>query len=93
VADTGTFDRAGMWINMAEGGFKIVDVTKGGPAEVAGLKASDIIAKVDGKPAADVHLYDLRKRLRNDMPDTIVTFTVKDGSTVKNVKVTLRDQI
>ena len=93
VADTGTFDRAGMWINMAEGGFKIVDVTKGGPAEAAGLKASDIIAKVDGKPAADIHLYDLRKRLRNDEPGTIVTFTVKDGSTVKNVEVTLRDQI
>jgi S1-C subfamily serine protease len=48
---------------------------------------------VDGKPVADIHLYDLRKRLRNDKPGTIVTFTVKDGSTVKNVKVTLRDQI
>jgi hypothetical protein len=93
VADTGTFDRSGMWINVADGGFKIVDVTKGGPVEAAGLKAGDVITEVDGKPAAEIHLYDLRLRLRNETPGTVVTFMVKDGSTVKSVKVTLRDQI
>jgi hypothetical protein len=93
VADTGTFDRAGMWINVGDGGFKIVDVTKGGPAEAAGLKAGDVITEVDGKPAAEIHLYDLRQRLRNDAAGTAVTFTMKDGSSVKNVEVTLRDQI
>ena len=93
VADTGTFDRSGMWINVGDGGFKIVDVTKGGPAEAAGLKAGDTVTAVDGKPAADIHLYDLRQRLRNEKPGTVVNLTVKDGSTVKNVEVTLRDQI
>jgi S1-C subfamily serine protease len=93
VADTGTFDRSGMWINVGDGGFKIVDVTKGGPAEAAGLKAGNVVTEVDGKPAADTHLYDLRLRLRNEKPGTVVNLRVKDGSTVKNVKVTLRDQI
>jgi membrane-associated protease RseP (regulator of RpoE activity) len=93
VADTGTFDRSGMWINVAEGGFKIVDVTKGGPAQASGLKAGDVITEVDGQKAADIHLYDLRQRLRDDPAGTVVTFMVKDGSTAKSVKVTLRDQI
>jgi S1-C subfamily serine protease len=93
VADTGTFDRSGMWVNVGDSGFKIVDITKGGPAEAAGLKAGDVVTEVDGKPAADIHLYDLRQRLRNEKPGTVVNLTVKDGSTVKNVKVTLRDQI
>ncbi|MGQ0741993.1 MAG: VOC family protein [Alphaproteobacteria bacterium] len=39
VADTGTFDRSGMWINKSGDAFKIVDVTAGGPATQAGLKA------------------------------------------------------
>jgi len=93
VADTGTFDRCGMWINLTDGGFKIVDVTKGGPAEAAGLKKDGVITQVDGKPAADIHLYDLRQRLRNDAAGTVVTFTVRDGAATKEVKVTLRDLI
>jgi membrane-associated protease RseP (regulator of RpoE activity) len=93
VADTGTFDRAGMWCNVADDGFKIVDVTKGGPAAAAGLKTGDIITQVDGKPVTEIHLYDLRLRLRNDPPGTMVMFAVKDGSAVKSVKITLRDQI
>ena len=93
VADTGTFDRAGMWINQSAHGFEIADVTKGGPAQAARLKTGDTITDVDGVPATDIHLYDLRQKLRNDKPGTVVTFTVKDGSTVKDVKVTLRDQI
>ena len=60
---------------------------------VMSLKAVDIITDVDGKPAADIHLYDLRRNLRNEKPGTVVAFTVKDGSTVNSVKVTLRDQI
>ena len=93
VADTGTFDRAGMWINQSAHGFKIADVTRGGPAEAAGLKTGDTITEVDGKPAMDIHLYDLRQRLRGDAPGTLVTFTIRRGSKTKIVKVTLRDLI
>jgi len=93
VADTGTFDRAGMWMNVDDTGFKIVDVTKGGPAEEAGVKSGDVIMEVDGKPALDIHLYDLRQRLRDDPPGTVVSFTVKRGENTKTIKVTLRDLI
>jgi hypothetical protein len=93
VADTGTYDRAGMWMNVDDAGFKIVDVTKGGPAEEAGVKSGDVIMQVDGKLALDIHLYDLRQRLRDDPPGTVVSFTVKRGEKTQTIKVTLRDLI
>jgi len=93
VADTGTFDRAGMWMNVDDAGFKIVDVTKGGPAEEAGLKTGDVLTKVDGTPAVNIHLYDLRQRLRNDPPGTVVNFDIKRGTNSQTVNVTLRDLI
>ena len=93
VADTGTFDRAGMWFNQSARGFEIVDVTKGSPAAEAGLKAKDMIVAVDGKPVADMHLYDLRHKLRNAPPGTVVSFKILSGTKTKTVKITLRDLI
>jgi carboxyl-terminal processing protease len=79
-----------MWFNQGDGGYKIVDVTEGGPAEAAGLKADDVITAVDGKPAQSIPLYEARRRLRDDAPGTVVTFAVKGKG---EVKVTLRDLI
>ena len=93
VADIGTFDRAGMWINQSSHGFKITNVAWGGPAQAADLKTGDTITEVDGKPAMDIRLYDLRQRLRNDPPGTVVTFTIRRGVKTKAVKLTLRDLI
>jgi C-terminal processing protease CtpA/Prc len=90
VADLDTYDRAGMWVNVGDDGFKVIFVDKGAPAEEAGLKANDIITAVDGKPAKDITLPDLRYRLRNDKPGTVMRFTLKDGRTAS---VTLRDLI
>jgi membrane-associated protease RseP (regulator of RpoE activity) len=93
VPDTGTFDRAGLWFNESPQGFDIIDVTKGAPAQRAGLKIGDTILAVDGGAVSKIHLYDLRQRLRNDPPGTVVTFRIKDGLVVEDVKVTLRDLI
>ncbi len=93
VADLDTYDRAGMWINASETGFRIVDVTKDAPADRAGLKTGDDIVAVDGKPASSLKLYELRQRLRDEAPGTIVKFTVKRGSETKEISVTLQDLI
>jgi hypothetical protein len=90
VADLDSYDRAGVWFNEAEDGFKVIEITRGGPAEAAGLQKDDIVTAVDGVPAARIHLYDLRARLRNDPPGTVVTLAVKGG---KDIKVTLHDLI
>jgi hypothetical protein len=90
VADLDTYDRAGAWFNIDSDGFKVIDVTKGGPADSAGLKIGDIIVAVDGKPASGIVLTALRERLRDAAPGTVVIFALKSG---KSLNVTLRDQI
>ncbi len=74
-------------------GFKIFDVTKGAPAEAAGLKKGDVITAVDGKPVGAIKLYDLRERLRNDPAGTAVAFTINRDGASKEIKVTLEDLI
>ncbi|HTT83914.1 MAG TPA: aspartyl protease family protein [Rhizomicrobium sp.] len=93
VADLDTFDRSGMWINAGAGGFTIVDVTNNGPADRAGLKKSDVIVAVDGKPASAIALADLRRDLRDEPPGTVVRFSVRMAQRIRDVPVTLRDQI
>ncbi len=93
VADTGTYDRAGLWVNVGGNGFKVVAVTKSGPAEEAGLKEGDIIVAVDGAPATSIKLAVLRQRLRNEAPGTVVTFKVLRDAVSRDVKITLRDLI
>ena len=93
VEDAGTFDRAGMWFNAAPDGFEVVDVTKGSPAEAAGIKAGDHIVTIDGKPAGETAVYDLRKRLRNAAPGTVTRLSLVRAGKTQTVAVTLRDQI
>lgn len=93
VADLDSFDRSGMWINETPEGFKIVDISKGGPAEQAGLTKDDVIASIDGKPASSFPVYELRGMLRNQPPGTVVTLSVRHGKTTKDVKLTLRELI
>ncbi len=93
VADLDTFDRSGMWINQIDGGVKIFDVTKGGPADQAGLAKGDEIVAVDGKPANAISLSDLRQQLRDGKPGSVVKLTVKRASGTQDVSITLHDLI
>lgn len=87
------YDRAGMWMNRSAQGFAVMDVTRGAPADQAGIKTGDAIVTVDGKPAKDTGLPELRARLRNDAPGTVVHFGVSRAGKTTDVAVTLRDLI
>ncbi len=93
VADLDTFDRSGMWINAAPEGMKVMDLTANGPADRAGLKVGDIITAVDGKPAKNIPVYELRQMLRNQAPGTVVELAVGDAKTAHNLRLTLKDQV
>lgn len=93
VDDLDTFDRSGMWLNVADKGFSIVSVSDGSPAAKAGLAAGDIIETVDGKAISSIHLYDLRRRLRNEPPGTKVVLTVERNGNPRTVTLVLRDLI
>jgi hypothetical protein len=91
------FDRAGMWINLADGGYEIEDVVPGSPAAEAGLKVGDVILALDGKSAGDLPLSEARKRLREPAPGTPVRLSVKSGGGtqggVREVTLVLRDLV
>jgi hypothetical protein len=94
VPDLDTFDRSGMWINLADdGGFAVVDVTKGAPAAESGLRAGDEITAVDGRPSSSLKLYEVRQMLRDEPAGTKVTLAVRRGDQTSDVTVTLRDLI
>jgi putative serine protease PepD len=93
LTDIGTFDRSGMWVNGVKGsGYKIMDVTKGGAAETAGLKVGEIITSVDGKPAKGP-IYAVRKAWRNEPAGTVIELGVGSGMDARKVKLVLKDQI
>jgi hypothetical protein len=93
VDDLDTFDRSGMWLNVAGKGFGIVNVGEGTPAAKAGIAAGDVIVAVDGKAASSMQLYDLRRRLRNDAVGTQVSLTVERQGKPRKVTLVLRDLI
>ncbi|MGC8484187.1 MAG: trypsin-like peptidase domain-containing protein [Candidatus Baltobacteraceae bacterium] len=61
-----------MFFRKVPDGIRVVDVVPNGPAERAGLRVDDIIASVDGKPAAPMTTDGFAKFLNNPT----VTFTV-----------------
>ena len=93
VADVGTFDRSGMWINGSSGGFEVVDVSANGAAQAAGIRVGDVITAIDGKPVGTLPVYELRERLRGQATGTVVVFSIKRGDAARALQVTLRDQI
>lgn len=95
VADTGTFDRSGLWINQVKSGFKVFNVAEGSAAAAAGLKVGDVITGVYGNPAKSMSLSDLRMMLRDKAPGTMVVFSVrhKGARKPKVMTIILKDQI
>jgi len=87
------FDRAGMWMNEAEGGFDVMDVFGGSPAAQAGIRVGDTIVAVDGRPVAGLTLPGLRQRFRTDAPGTKVTLKVRTGGAEREAVLTLRDLV
>ncbi|WP_211473065.1 aspartyl protease family protein [Collimonas humicola] len=93
VADSGVFDRAGMWINAGDQAFDVVDVTPGGPAAAAGLLVGDRIVAVDGAAVASAQLPTFRKRLRTEPAGSTVKVSVLSGTEKRELQITLRDQL
>lgn len=92
--DPDPFDRSGMWINRDDDGFRVEDVVASGPADAAGLAPGDRIVAVDGAPAASIRLPDLRSRLRESPPGTVVELEVLDTEGARRtVRVVLRELV
>jgi putative serine protease PepD len=62
-------------------------VNPDGPSDKAGLKAGDVIVKVDGRTVADS--TEMVVAIRTHAPGDTITISVKDGSRTRDVEVTL----
>jgi len=87
------FDRSGLWIMRArDGAIEIADVTTQSAAAKLGLVTGDEITSVNGKPAKDTTLYDLREALKG-ATGTAFTLAIKSKTGPKNVTLVLADQV
>jgi len=68
-------------------GALVNSVTKGSPAEDAGLESGDLILQLDGKPIRDRE--DLRLRIGEMQPGTSVELTVMRNDSRKTIRVKL----
>ena len=68
-------------------GALVKKVNPGGPSDKAGIKAGDIIVKVDGRTVADS--TEMVVAIRTHAPGDTITITVKDASGTRDVQVTL----
>ncbi len=87
------WDRSGMWVNRAGTALTVVDVTRGGPAEAAGLRAGDTIVAVDGAPVDDATLVALRRRFRAEPAGTKIILSVVSGDRTRDVRLVLKNLI
>jgi S1-C subfamily serine protease len=72
------------------GGFKLSDVTKGSPADEAGLKGGDLIVEFDGKTISN--LYDFTYALRAKKPGDVVRLKYRRAGQEFSSQATLRSR-
>lgn len=86
--------RSGLGINVSAtqsgDGMTVVSVYNGSPANVAGVKAGDIITAVDGKKVSDTGTDNALKTLRAD-EGTTVKMTVKRKDQTLEIKATVSE--
>jgi hypothetical protein len=84
-------DRSGLWLNAADGAFRVEAVAPGSGAAAAGLAVGDRIVAVEGRPVAELRLPDVRDRLRG-APGTVLRLDVETAAgAARTVTLTLRD--
>ncbi len=87
------FDRSGLWISRADNSNIVVaDVANQSAAAGVGLIVGDEIVSINGKPAKDVALYDLRDEFKNAVGTKFV-LGVKGKNGDRTVTLTLADQV
>jgi carboxyl-terminal processing protease len=66
----------------------VVAVTKGSPAEKAGMKSGDVIEYIDNKATRDISLYDARQLLQGDAGTVANLRILRAGEKPQTLKVT-----
>jgi hypothetical protein len=86
------YDRAGLWLNLANGVFKVMSILPGGPAAKAGIKDGDQLLAIEGKTPAELSLLEAREMFKS-RPGTVIRLRVGSGGRTRELKITLRELI
>lgn len=87
------FDRSGMWINLDGEELIVDDLLSNGPAARAQVQKHDRIVNVDGVPATQLPLLDLRAKLRELPKGNRVKMTLRRDSKVVYANIMLDDLV
>lgn len=77
---TGQFGGLGIEVGMENGFIKVVSPIDDTPAQRAGLKAGDLIVRLDDKPVKGMSLPDAVKMMRGEPGSQIVLTVVREGA-------------
>jgi carboxyl-terminal processing protease len=89
---TGQFGGLGIEVTMENGFIKVVSPIDDTPAQKAGIKAGDLIIKLDDKPVKGMTLTDSVKMMRGEPGSKIVLTVVREGEETP-LKLTLTRDI
>ena len=76
---TGQFGGLGIEVTMENGFIKVVSPIDDTPAQKAGIKAGDLIIKLDDKPVKGMTLTEAVKHMRGAPGSKILLFVVREG--------------
>lgn len=79
VGTTGQFGGLGIEVGMENGFVKVISPIDDTPAQKAGIKAGDLIIRLDDKPVKGMSLNDAVKSMRGEPGSTIVLTVVREG--------------
>ena len=76
---TGQFGGLGIEVTMENGFVKVVSPIDDTPAQKAGIKAGDLIIKLDDKPVKGMSLTEAVKKMRGEPGSKIQLYVVREG--------------
>ena len=79
VGTTGQFGGLGIEVGMENGFVKVIAPIDDTPAQKAGVKAGDLIIRLDDKPVKGMNLNDAVKSMRGEPGSEIVLTVVREG--------------
>ncbi len=85
---TGQFGGLGIEVTMENGFIKVVSPIDDTPAQKAGIKAGDLIVKLDDEPVKGMSLADAVKKMRGEPGSKIELTVVREGAEAP-IKMTL----
>jgi carboxyl-terminal processing protease len=79
VSTTGQFGGLGIEVNMQDGFVKVVSPLDDTPADAAGMRAGDLVIRIDSKPVKGMTLKDAVDLMRGEPDTDIILTVVRDG--------------